>query len=68
MKLLLLALYLLIFPTVLVTEQQFNSAVKNVFIVTRMGEKFHLQPRQLNDEFSLNLGDKCAGTNGLGFL
>src|SRR6059058_53248 len=32
--------------------QQQNSAVKNAYIITKMADKFHLQPRQLNDTFS----------------
>ncbi len=32
--------------------QSFNTAAKNAYVLTRMAEKFHVQPRPLNDEFS----------------
>jgi carboxyl-terminal processing protease len=35
--------------------QQLNAAVENAYIITRMAEKFHVQPRPLNDEFSSNI-------------
>src|ERR1700690_99263 len=38
-----------------VNAQQLNTAVKNAYIITRMAEKFHVQPRPLDDEFSANL-------------
>ncbi len=58
MKLLLTGLFLMFFPAVFLPAQQFNVAVKNAFIVTRMAEKFHVQPRALNDEFSSNIFDQ----------
>ncbi|MBX9784499.1 MAG: PDZ domain-containing protein [Chitinophagaceae bacterium] len=35
--------------------QDFSKGINDAFIVTRMVEKFHLQPKPLNDEFSNNL-------------
>ena len=35
-----------------VQAQPINTAVTNAYILTRMIEKFHVQPRPLNDEFS----------------
>ncbi|MEO8416342.1 MAG: carboxy terminal-processing peptidase [Ginsengibacter sp.] len=32
--------------------QQINTAVNNAYVLTRMAEKFHVQPRPLDDEFS----------------
>ncbi len=58
MKRLLLGLNFFIFPIAFINAQQFNTAVKNAFIITRMAEKFHVQPRQLNDEFSSNIFDQ----------
>ncbi len=58
MKLLLTGLFLIFFPAVFLPAQQFDVAVKNAFIVTRMAEKFHVQPRALNDEFSSNIFDQ----------
>src|SRR5664279_2092562 len=38
-----------------VNAQQLNTAVKNAYIITRMAEKFHVQPRPLDDIFSSNI-------------
>jgi carboxyl-terminal processing protease len=38
-----------------INAQQLNTAVKNAYIITRMAEKFHVQPRPLNDTFSSNI-------------
>jgi carboxyl-terminal processing protease len=45
----------LLFLKFTTNAQQINLAVKNAYIITRMAEKFHLQPRPLNDEFSSNI-------------
>ncbi|MFT3846197.1 MAG: S41 family peptidase [Lacibacter sp.] len=37
------------------TAQDFSKAMNNAFLVTRMVEKFHVQPRLLNDELSSDL-------------
>ena len=52
-RLLLLTIFLL--SGVFVSAQPFNNAVKNAYIITRMAEKFHVQPRPLNDAFSLSI-------------
>ena len=36
-------------------EQPFQNAAKDAFLITRMAEKFHVQPRQLNEDFSNNV-------------
>jgi len=38
-----------------ITPKSFEPAVHNAFLVYRMAEKFHLQPKPLNDEFSAAL-------------
>ncbi|MEO6454627.1 MAG: S41 family peptidase [Ginsengibacter sp.] len=55
MKTLLPLLFFILFSYVFVSAQELNSAVKNAYIITRMAEKFHFQPKPLNDEFSLNI-------------
>jgi carboxyl-terminal processing protease len=45
-------LLFLLLSNVLANGQQLNTAVNNAYIITRMAEKFHVQPRPLNDEFS----------------
>lgn len=35
--------------------QDFSNAMRNAFLITRMVEKFHLQPKPLNDELSAAL-------------
>jgi carboxyl-terminal processing protease len=50
---LLLCIFLL--SNIFVSAQQLNTAVKNAYVITRMAEKFHFQPRPLNDEFSANI-------------
>ena len=35
--------------------QQIDKAVNNAFILTRMAEKFHVQPRPLDDGFSSDI-------------
>ena len=35
--------------------QPLNKAVGNAYIITRMAEKFHVQPRPVNDTFSNDL-------------
>ncbi|HXL58038.1 MAG TPA: hypothetical protein VN958_17370, partial [Chitinophagaceae bacterium] len=35
-----------------VNAQDLNKASMDAYIITRMAEKFHVQPRQLNDDFS----------------
>jgi carboxyl-terminal processing protease len=37
------------------TAQDFSKAIHNAFLITRMVEKFHLQPKPLNDELSNHL-------------
>jgi carboxyl-terminal processing protease len=37
------------------TAQDFSKAMHNSFLITRMVEKFHLQPKPLNDELSSHL-------------
>ncbi len=39
------------------TAQPLNTAASDAFMVTRMAEKFHLQPKPLNDAFSTALFD-----------
>ena len=50
-KLLFLVSFLLL-ANILVNAQQLNTAVKNAYIISRMAEKFHVQPRPLDDTFS----------------
>jgi hypothetical protein len=45
----------LLLTNIFVSGQQLNTAVKNAYVITRMAEKFHFQPRPLNDEFSANI-------------
>ena len=53
-KLFIPPVFLLLF-IISANAQQLNNAAKNAYIITRMAEKFHIQPRQLNDEFSENI-------------
>jgi carboxyl-terminal processing protease len=46
-----LALFLLFFTTC-TRAQDFSKTMHNAFLITRMVEKFHLQPKPLNDELS----------------
>jgi len=48
-------LCILLLSNIIVNAQQLNTAVKNAYAITRMAEKFHFQPRPLNDEFSANI-------------
>jgi carboxyl-terminal processing protease len=50
-----LFLNLLLLSNIFVSGQQLNTAVKNAYVITRMAEKFHFEPRPLNDEFSANI-------------
>ncbi|MEP6951756.1 MAG: hypothetical protein ABI863_20860, partial [Ginsengibacter sp.] len=45
----------LLLSNIFISAQQLNTAVKNAYVITRMAEKFHFQPRPLNDEFSANI-------------
>ena len=53
-KLLFLVSFLLL-ANILVNAQQLNTAVKNAYIISRMADKFHVQPRPLDDTFSLHV-------------
>jgi carboxyl-terminal processing protease len=42
--------------------QDFSKAMHNAFLITRMVEKFHLQPKALNDELSNSLFEQFLNT------
>src|SRR6059058_3941158 len=48
----LLAVFILFFYADVCFSQPLNQAAANAFIITRMAEKFHVQPRTLNDSLS----------------
>ena len=48
----LVAVFILFFYTNVSFSQPLNQAATNAFIITRMAEKFHVQPRTLNDSLS----------------
>jgi carboxyl-terminal processing protease len=50
-----LLIFILLLSLFFANAQQLNTAVKNAYIITRMAEKFHVQPRPLNDTFSSNI-------------
>ena len=39
----------------ILSAQSFNKQVNDAYLITRMVEKFHVQPRSLNDEMSRNI-------------
>ena len=49
----LLLLFSLLIFSVTLNAQKFNKAVNGAHLITRMAEKFHFQPKPLNDEFSI---------------
>ena len=51
----LLLIFFLSLSIFFVSAQQLNIAVKNAYIITRMAEKFHVQPRLLDDSFSSDI-------------
>ncbi len=51
----LLLIFFLSLSIFFVNAQQLNTAIENAYIITRMAEKFHVQPRPLNDTFSSNI-------------
>ncbi|MEP7253837.1 MAG: S41 family peptidase [Ginsengibacter sp.] len=57
MKRLVLAFFFAL-QSIFLFAQQFDVAAKNAFIVARMAEKFHVQPKPLNDEFSSHVFDQ----------
>ena len=48
-RLLLLCIFV---PAFIFSNAQFTRSVNDAFLITRMAEKFHFQPKPLNDEFS----------------
>lgn len=46
---------LLLFVTISTHAQDFSKVMNNAFLITRMIEKFHVQPRALNNELSKDL-------------
>lgn len=51
-RLLLVCIFVLPF---LISNAQFSKSVNDAFLITRMAEKFHFQPKPLNDEFSSHI-------------
>jgi carboxyl-terminal processing protease len=51
----LLLIFFLSLSSFFINAQQLNTAVKNAYIITRMAEKFHVQPRPLDDAFSSDI-------------
>jgi len=54
MKLVFSTALLLLICTILSAQSTLNKAATDAFIITRMADKFHLQPKPINDEFSLS--------------
>lgn len=50
-----LSLFLFLVSAFTIKAQDFSGSMHNAFLITRMVEKFHIQPRPLNDELSDNL-------------
>lgn len=50
-----LSLLLFLVSTLTTIAQDFSKSMHNAFLITRMVEKFHIQPRPLDDEFSNDL-------------
>jgi carboxyl-terminal processing protease len=57
MKNLLVVLLALCSSKFLNAQSSFDKAATEAFVLTRMAEKFHLQPKPLNDEFSIAVFD-----------
>src|ERR1035438_10513418 len=45
----------LVFSSRMLTAQQLNLAVSNAYIITRLAEKFHVQPRPMDHDFSADV-------------
>ncbi len=58
MKISLLLFIAVSFATVNLSAQNFSRSVNDAYLITRMAEKFHFQPRPLNDRFSADLFTK----------
>ena len=58
MKQLLIGLFILLFSPFYLNAQQLNLAAKNAFLITRMADKFHFQPRTVDDQFSKDVFQK----------
>lgn len=41
-----------------IAQQAYTKAAVNAFLITRMAAKFHVQPRSVNDSFSINVYDQ----------
>src|SRR5271170_5012436 len=49
---------LLFISTIILQAQPINKAAKDAFVITRMAEKFHVEPRPINKELSANWFDE----------